>query len=72
MGFEIEARRCSGRLAAGALEVVEDLADDGWLGEELEDPHRSPKGTRQGVGFVDPADEHGGIEFRPLRKAGSV
>lgn len=46
--------------------MLQDLPDDGGFGDEGQDPHLSPAGAKQGVGFIDPADELGPLPPPPF------
>ena len=58
-GGGLVPRRRPGLLATGSLEVLEDLLDPRWLGNERDDPHLSSASAKLGIGFVDAADELG-------------
>ena len=58
-GGRLGARWCPGPIAPGSLEVLEDLLDDGRLGDERDDSHLSSARAQQGVRFIDAADELG-------------
>jgi len=52
------ASRGEGRGPNGEVEVLEDLADDGGISEEGDDPHLPmARGTAERVDLVDPGEE---------------
>jgi hypothetical protein len=59
------ARGCHGRGPVGQIEVNEDGPDDGWIGEEGEDPHLTAAArTQERQNFVDPCEKLGPADSR--------
>ena len=59
------ASRCEGRGLVGKVEVNEDGGDDGWVGEEGEDPHGAAASrAEERQDLVDTGEEHGPADAR--------